>query len=145
MSITQLSVFVENNPGALSRITRLLADSKIDIRAMSLAESHNFGVLRLIVNDHVAAGKVLEANNIVFHFTEVVAASFPDEPGGLSRALELLAEEGIDIAYMYAFIAVSGHSAAVVLRVHGNVREAAAKKLSDGGIKVLTKDDIKVM
>ncbi len=137
MTITQLSVFIENTPGALARITGVLAENKIDIRAMSLAETDNFGVLRLIVDDNERAGHVLRENNIVFHFTEVVAAAIEDVPGGLAKILSVLAEKGIDIVYMYAFITVSGHKAAVVLRIHSADIESATETLCGAGIKLL--------
>lgn len=143
MTITQLSVFVENNTGALAKITGILAGRGIDIRAMSLAETQNFGVLRLIVDDTPAAGEALEKNNVVFHFTEVLAAAVPDVPGGLSGILTILAENNINITYMYAFITVSGHHAAVVLRISSAVRDKAAAVLGAAGIKILDENDIK--
>ena len=94
MFVSQLSVFIENTPGALARVTKLLADNNIDIRAMSLAEMPDFGVLRLIVNDNETAGRVLAESNFIYRFTDVIAISVSDEPGGLSSALALLAGEG---------------------------------------------------
>lgn len=142
MTITQISVFVENTPGALAKITGILAEKKIDIRAMSLAETQNFGVLRLIVDNPTAAGETLEANNIVFHFTKVVAATIPDEPGGLSGILGILADGGINITYMYAFITESGHAAAVVLRISSAVRDKAIELLRKNDIRILGEADI---
>lgn len=142
MTITQLSVFVENSPGALARITSVLAENNIDIRAMSLAETQNFGVLRLIVNNPTRAGEALEKNNIVFHFTNVVAAAIPDEPGGLSRVLSVLSDAGINITYMYAFIAVSGHYATVVLRISSAQRKHAAEVLDAAGVRIFSQEDI---
>lgn len=142
MTITQLSVFVENTPGALARITSILADNNIDIRAMSLAETQNFGVLRLIVDDPNRAGEALEKNNIVFHFTNVVAAAISDEPGGLSRVLSVLSDAGVNITYMYAFIAVSGHYATVVLRISSAQRKCATEVLGAAGIRIFSQEDI---
>ena len=105
MTVNQLSVFVENRQGALSRIADILALAGVDIRAMSLAETQNFGVLRLIVNNTKAAEAALKKNNIVFHITQVVAAAVEDRPGGLAKILRILSENGIDILYMYAFVA----------------------------------------
>lgn len=138
MFVSQLSVFIENTPGALARVTKLLADNKVDIRAMSLAEMPDFGVLRLIVNDNAAADKVLKANNFVYRFTDVIAISVSDEPGGLAAALDMLSDEGVNISYMYAFIAVSGHTAAVVIRVPDADRDRVAQKLTEGGAHLLS-------
>lgn len=142
MTITQLSVFVENSPGALARVTGILAKNNIDIRAMSLAETQNFGVLRLIVDDYRKAGEVLEKNNFVFHFTNVVAAAIPDEPGGLAQVLSLLADASVNITYMYAFIAVSGHCATVVLRISSAQRQRAIDALTAGGVRIFDEKDI---
>lgn len=142
MTINQLSVFVENRQGALSQITSLLASEEVDIRAMCLAETQNFGVLRLIVDDTDKAAATLAKNNIVFHITKVVAAAVPDSPGGLARILTLLSDNKIDITYMYAFIAVSGNYAAVVLRISGSVRDRAASLLADAGVRILVEGDI---
>jgi hypothetical protein len=142
MTINQLSVFVENRQGALSQITDLLASKGIDIRAMCLAETQNFGVLRLIVDDTDKAAAVFTENNIVFHITKVVAVAVPDEPGGLAKILRILSDNKIDIMYMYAFIAVSGNYATVVLRISSTVRDSAIKALSDAGVRILGESDI---
>ncbi len=142
MTINQLSVFVENRQGALSQITRLLAENKIDIRAMCLAETQNFGVLRLIADDTAKAAETLTANNIVFHITKVVAVAVPDSPGGLAKVLGILTENKIDISYMYAFVAVSRNYAAVVLRISSAVRDRAAEILSLAGVRILGESDI---
>ena len=141
MFVSQLSVFIENTPGALARVTKLLADNKVDIRAMSLAEMPDFGVLRLIVDDNATAGKVLKENNFIYRFTDVIAISVSDEPGGLSSALALLSDDGVNISYMYAFIAVSGHTAAVVIRVPDADRDRVAQKLTAGGAHLLSDEE----
>lgn len=142
MTVNQLSVFVENRQGALSRIADILALAGVDIRAMSLAETQNFGVLRLIVNDTKAAEAALKKNNIVFHITQVVAAAVEDKPGGLAKILRILSENGIDILYMYAFVAAPGNYAAVVLRISSAVREKAVALLTEAGVRILGGDDI---
>lgn len=141
MTISQLSVFIENKQGALARLTAVLAAENIDIRAMSLAETQNFGVLRLIVNDTDKARTALEMNNIVFHITQVIAVSVDDKPGGLAKILSILAEKNIDIMYMYAFLAVSGSCATVVLRIQSQNRAAAVSALTAAGIRILNEED----
>lgn len=141
MTISQLSVFIENKQGALARLTAVLAAENIDIRAMSLAETQNFGVLRLIVNDTDKARTALEKNNIVFHITQVIAVSVDDKPGGLAKILSILAEKNIDIMYMYAFLAVSGSCATVVLRIQSQNRAAAVSALTATGIRILNEED----
>lgn len=143
MTINQLSIFIENQKGALAKITGLLAEKSIDIRAMSLAETQNFGVLRLIVSDTEAAAEVLREQNIVFHLTKVLAAAVPDKPGGLAQILKILADNNIDITYMYAFLAVSGSYATVVLRISSALRDTAAGILSAAGVRILGEEDIK--
>ena len=142
MPVNHLSVFVENRQGAFSRIAENLPLAGVDIRAMSLAETQNFGVLRLIVNNTKAAEAALKKNNIVFHITQVVAAAVEDRPGGLAKILRILSENGIDILYMYAFVAAPGNYAAVVLRISSTVRERAVTLLSEAGIRILGGEDI---
>lgn len=142
MTINQLSVFVENRQGALSQITDLLAAREIDIRAMSLAETQNFGVLRLIVDDTDRAAAIFTESNIVFHITKVVAVAVNDTPGGLAKILRILSDNEIDIMYMYAFIAISGNFAAVVLRISSSVRDRAISTLSDARVRILSENDI---
>jgi hypothetical protein len=142
MTINQLSVFVENRQGALSQITDLLAERGIDIRAMCLAETQNFGVLRLIVDNTDNAAAAFTENNIVFHITKVVAVAVSDTPGGLAKILHILSDNQIDIMYMYAFIAVSGNFATVVLRISSTVRDSAVNLLTDAGVRILGENDI---
>ena len=143
MTINQLSIFVENNAGALGKITKVLADNNIDILALSLGETKNYGILRLIVNDTYAAAEALKAEGIVFHLTKVIAAALPHTPGGLSGVLNVLAEKNIDIMYLYAFVTAAGNGATVVLRVADELRETAASALMAAGVKLLDETDIK--
>ena len=137
MTIKQLSVFVQNQPGALADVTGLLARSGIDIRALSLAESADYGILRMIVKGHDTACRVLRAEGYVISCNEVTAAEIPDEPGGLFRVLHILAKNGINIEYSYAFLTPSHGKACVVLRVDDNERAAAL--LNGAGITTLTR------
>ena len=143
MAIKQLSVFIENSKGTLSTITDALAEEKIDIRAMSVADTQEFGIVRMIVDDASLAKQKLSGKNLFLSVNEVVGIAVADEPGGLAKAIRLLADNGINVDYMYAFISVSKKDAYVVLRVDDNA--AAEKLLSENGIKIVTDDDISKM
>lgn len=116
MAIKQLSVFAENKPGAVIDITRVLADKQIDIRALSLADTQDFGILRLIVRDTEAARAALTEQGYIVSVTDVVGVSISDSAGALSKALTALHEKGINIEYMYAFIGRGSEDAYVILR-----------------------------
>ncbi len=103
MIIKQLSVFVENASGRLTGVTGVLADAGINMSAFTLADTAEYGVLRMIVNKPEEAKKVLEENDYSVHLTDVIGLVVPDEPGGLHRALKFISAEGISIEYMYAF------------------------------------------
>ncbi|MDR1245703.1 MAG: ACT domain-containing protein [Clostridiales Family XIII bacterium] len=126
MTIDQLSIFVENSPGRLAEITGTLADAGIDLRAMSIADTKDFGILRVIVNDPGRAGEVLRSAGCVFSVTKVLAVSIDDKPGSLSRILGVLAGENISIEYIYAFITRKKDNAYVIFRVEDNDRAVAA-------------------
>ena len=129
MTIEQLTVFVENKQGRLSKITNLLAAEKIDLRALSIADTQEFGILRLIVNDAARALEVLRENGMLVQITEVLCVKLPDRPGALSEVLEALDGEGINVEYLYAFLSQATPDAAyVVLRVADNAAAAAALK-----------------
>jgi len=103
MIIKQLSVFLENKSGRLTEVTEALATAQINISAFSIADTSDFGMLRMIVNKPEKAEQTLKAKGISVHITDVVGLIVPDEPGGLHRALEILSSEGISVEYMYAF------------------------------------------
>lgn len=134
MAIKQLSVFVENKPGDLFGKVKDLADAKINIRAMSIADTKDFGILRLIVSDTEKAKEVLSEDSIVT-VTEVIAAEMSDEAGALAKILSAFGEEGINIEYMYAFTASTELGAYVVLRVDDNA--TAERVLKANGVSVL--------
>ena len=140
MVIKQLSVFIENKSGKLSEITQILKKSNIDIRALSLADTTNFGILRLIVNDPVAAKSALREAGFTVSLTDVIAVGIEDKPGGLANALQILSDVKIDVEYMYAFISRETKQAYVILRVEDN--EKAADILSKQGIIILEEKDI---
>ncbi len=115
--IHQISVFLENRKGSLSEITKTLADNQINLRAISIAESADYGVLRLIADDAEKATSTLLANGFVLSMTPVTVISVPDEPAGLSQLLGLLASGGIDIEYMYSLFTHQNGKAYMVFRV----------------------------
>ena len=125
MAIRQLSVFAENKPGSLIAITEALSRCSVDIRAMSLADTKDFGILRLIVSDPDAAKAALIAEGILVGENPVVAVAVPDEPGALTSLMKLLAENSINVEYMYAFLVPVKGRAFVALRV------AEAQKAED--------------
>ena len=114
MFITQISVFVENRVGGLEEVIGLLAANGIDISALSLADTTDFGILRMIVSDPNKAVKVLKENGMAVKLTDVLAIAIQDQPGGLAAVLDYLREAGISIEYMYAFIGKSNGALAVM-------------------------------
>lgn len=139
--VKQLSVFLENRSGELSKITNILYESNVDIRALFIAETTDYGVLRLIVNDTEKAKKVLSESDIITSEVDVIAVSVPDQPGGLSKLLGLLADEKIDISYMYSVFGQTDGHAHMVFRVHD--AEKLEKTLKENFIKTETIDDLK--
>ena len=140
MTIRQLSVFAENKPGTLVRITKTLGDAGVDIRAMSLADTQDFGILRLITSDPVKAGKVLADIGCVTSVTEVLAVEIPNRPGAMTELVTLLGEHEINIESLYAFITVSGQNAYVVLRVKNPAQ--AETVLCGAGLCLIGEEDI---
>ncbi len=141
--IKQLSIFVENKAGRLAEITALLAKAGVDIRALSVADTTNFGILRLIVDKPAAAEQVLREAGLTVSLTDVIAVGIPDQPGGFASAMQALAEESIDIEYMYAFISRDEGRACVILRVE-NV-EAAVAALNSRNIELLGEERVYTM
>ena len=140
MAINQLNVFVENKQGALVEITSALAKSEINIRALSIADTEEFGILRLIVNDTDTATEMLEELGYLIKITPVVGVKIGDEPGKLSKALEVLDKEKINMEYLYAFMARTERHAYVVLRVADNSHAESA--LEAAGFHIITDADI---
>ena len=116
MKVEQISVFLENKPGTLEKATLVLRDAEINIRTLSLAETADFGILRLIVNDVEKANKVLKDNGFRVSKTPVVAVEVPDKPGGLHSIMEAVSKEGINVEYLYAFVEKSGQNAVIIFR-----------------------------
>lgn len=135
MKIQQLSIFSENKPGHLIAPCRLLAREGIDLKALSLADSQRYGILRLIVSDWQRAKCLLEAAGFVVKITEVVGVEVPDHPGGLSTVLDLFEGSRVNIEYMYAFPFVRGERAVLIFRF--DQPDEAIRILQGGGINVL--------
>ena len=140
MSIKQLSVFLENKPGKLFELTRLLAENRIDMRALSIAETTDFGIARLIVNDAYRAAQVLREGQFIAQFSDVLAFAVPDEPGGLHNLLGEFNAAQVNIEYMYAVLSGGKSRAYMIFRVTDT--EAAEKALVARGLKSLTLEEI---
>lgn len=140
MFIKQLSIFVENKPGRLCAITNLLKENQIDIRALSIADTRDFGILRIIVNDPDKALKALKNADYSVTLTNVIAIGIEDTPGGLAKAMEVLYNNNISVEYMYAFLSKSENTAYVIIRVENN--EKAITAIQENNIRVLTSKDI---
>lgn len=143
MAVKQLSVFVENKPGRLNEIISTIGDKGLDIRGMSLSDTTNFGILRIIVDDPVKGEDVLKEAGMTASVTEVIAVGIADRPGGLSEVLKVLNNEKISVEYVYAFISREEKTAYVIIRVDDNDR--AEKILSEKGVSILTDEDIRAM
>ena len=140
MSIKQISVFLENKPGTLDKLMALMAESNIDLRALSLAETKDFGIARMIVDDAFAAVNVLKNADYIASLTPVLAFGVPDEPGGLSKLLTKFTAAGVNIEYMYAFLDVKRvGQACMIFRVSDT--EASERALVNAGLKPLTQED----
>ncbi len=140
MAIKQLTVFVENRQGALVSITDTLACHNVNIRALSIAETEDFGILRLIVNDEAAAEKTLSEEGYLIKVTDVVGVKIGDAPGKLSDALGVLDKTGINMEYLYAFMSRTEKHAYVVIRVEDN--EIAESALEAAGFHIITAADV---
>lgn len=141
MSIKQISIFVENKPGALYGLTGVLAQNRVDLRALSLAETSEFGIVRIIVNDVYQATTVLKDAGYVHNLTPVVAVAIPDVPGGLNRVLQVLANANINVEYMYAFLG-GKHSDGAYMIFRVADAEAAEQALAQRNIKTLEQDQV---
>ena len=140
MSIKQISVFLENRPGKLFELTQLLADNGIDMRALSIAETTDFGIARLIVNDAYGAAQVLREGQFIAQFSDVLAFAVPDEPGGLYNLLSEFNAAQVNIEYMYAFLGGEKGRAYMIFRVTDT--PAAEKALRERGLQSLTLAEI---
>lgn len=135
MKVKQISIFLENKSGRLAQVTRVLGNNKINIRALSIADTTDFGILRLIVNDPDSAYRALKEAGFTVSTTDVIAVEVGDEPGGLARVLEILQEVNINIEYLYAFLQKATNAALVVFRV----------EQLDEAIKVLLENNVSIL
>lgn len=113
----QISIFLENKAGRLAHVTRILGESDINIRALSIADTSDFGILRIIVNDPQRAYRILKEKGFTVSETEVIAVQVPDTPGSLADVLEQMAEENLNIEYMYAFLGTTSDEALVIFKI----------------------------
>ncbi len=136
----QISVFLENKSGRLAHVTKVLGDAGINIRALSIADTSDFGILRLIVNDPINAHKILKEAGFTVSETEVIAVRMPDSPGGLASVLDQMSEENLNIEYLYAFLGMSGNEALVVFKVE-DIKKAKIS-FNSKGIKFMEEQEL---
>jgi len=140
MQVRQISVFLENRVGRLQEVTEVLARAGINIRALSLADTSDFGILRLIVNRPEEVAAILRQEGFTVKENEVIAAQVEDKPGGLARLLRLFASAGISVEYMYAFVERQQENAVMIFRLESIPR--AVKILQDAGIPLLSEAEV---
>ena len=141
MSIKQISVFLENRPGKLKEMTSVLAANNIDMRALSIAETKDFGIARLVVDDAYMAINILKEADFVANLTSVLAVAVPDEPGGLDHLLGIFSEAQVNIEYMYAFIGGKDVKHAYMIFRVADTKSAEAR-LTGHGLRIMTQEDI---
>ena len=140
MKVEQISIFLENKSGRLADVMGSLAKAGVNIRALSLADTADFGILRLIVNDTNKARQVMKESGFTVAKTEVIALEVPDKPGGLAGILATLDKAAINVEYMYAFVQHSGANAIIIFRFDDP--DKAAKILQSAGVRVLEPDEV---
>ncbi len=140
MAIRQLSVFVENKKGSLHEITDVLAKANIDLRSMCIADTSDYGIVRIIADDPIRAQAVLAEAGHIANVREVTAFASPDRPGGLAEVLDILEDNGVNIEYLYALVTKHVGKAVAVART--DAPEKAGKVLSENGIELLGEADI---
>ena len=141
MTLNQISVFVENKPGKLQLLTDVLAKNNINMRALSLAETSDFGIVRMIVDDLQTASDMLRDEGFIYSITKVLGVAIPDEPGGLNRVLHILSADGVNVEYIYAFL--GGRDAAHAYMIfHVQDAEAAVAALAAQGVDCIAQDDL---
>ncbi|MBR0168799.1 MAG: ACT domain-containing protein [Synergistaceae bacterium] len=141
MSVKQISVFLENRPGCLHEMTKALADAGIDLRGLSLAETSDFGIVRLIVDDVMGTANTLKDAGFVASLTDVLAVEVPNVPGGLNKVLEVLDGAGVNVEYMYAILGNKrSDTAYMIFRVNDNVKASSA--LTGSGVKIMGAEEL---
>jgi hypothetical protein len=141
--IKQISLFVENKPGRMAKVSKTLSDANVNIRALTIAEAGDFGVIRMVVNDPEKGYKVLKDNGFTVSATEVLAVEMKDTPGGLYAIVNTLGESSVNVDYAYAFVTAKAQKAMLILRVDdiSKAREALGAK----GIKIATREEIQAI
>ncbi len=140
MKVQQISIFVENKSGRLAEVADILAKNGINVRALSLADASDFGILRLIVSDLEKTKRLLQENGFTVSQNEVVAVEVPDRPGGLASILSALQGKGINVEYMYAFVQKCEGNAVLIFRF--DEIEKAVEALQKADIRILSGDDV---
>ncbi|HXX56607.1 MAG TPA: ACT domain-containing protein [Thermodesulfovibrionales bacterium] len=140
MKVEQISIFLENKSGRLAEVAGVLARAGVNIRALSLADTSDFGILRLIVNNTEKAKGVLKDNGFTVGKTEVIAVEVSDKPGGLAEILDIMRDGSINVEYMYAFVQKSGGNAIIIFRF--DELEKAIDALMKAGIRILKGEEV---
>ncbi|HSO73067.1 MAG TPA: ACT domain-containing protein [Thermodesulfobacteriota bacterium] len=140
MKVEQISVFLENKAGRLAEVTKVLGEGDINIRALSLADTTDFGILRLIVDQYDKARDVLKQHGFTVGKTEVVAIEVPDRPGGLAWVLQMLSDSDVNVEYMYAFVQHSGKNAVIIFRFDN--LERAIELLQQQGVRIYSGQEV---
>ncbi len=136
----QISVFLENKAGRLAHVTRVLGEAGINIRALSIADTSDFGILRIIVNDPEKAYRILKEADFTVSETEVIAVQVPDSPGGLATVLEQMSDADLNIEYLYAFLGTSGSDALVIFKVEDIAK--ARQTFKEKGIRFIDEQQL---
>jgi hypothetical protein len=140
MKVEQISVFLENKAGRLAEVTKVLGEGGINIRALSLADTTDFGILRLIVDQYDKAREILKQHGFTVGKTEVVAIEVPDRPGGLAWVLQILSDSAVNVEYMYAFVQHSGKNAVIIFRFDN--LERAIELLQQQGVRIYSGQEV---
>ena len=141
MFVKQISVFIENTKGSLSRLTRLLSKGGVDLIALSIADTENYGIMRCIVSDTEKGLEIMKEAGYVARLTDVLAVSVPDQPGGLANVLTLLNAADVSVEYLYSFVRNSGSHALVIFRLNDN--ERGMRVLQESDITLLTQEEVR--
>jgi hypothetical protein len=141
--IKQISLFVENRPGRMAKVAKTLSDASVNIRALTVAEAGDFGVIRMVVDDPEKGHKVLKENAFTVSMTDVLAVEMKDTPGGLYEILNTLGESGVNVDYAYAFVTAKAEKAMLILRVDDIAK--ARKMLAEKGVKMATMEEIQAI
>ena len=140
MSVKQISIFIENKKGSLAEVTKFIAESKINLKALSIADTQDFGILRIITDDPNNARELLKEEGYTVTATSVLGVALDDAPGSMAKILSVLSDADISIEYTYAFMSTVENKAYMIFRVDNN--DKASKALTDAGITVLNQEEI---